>query len=206
MLNLEKNGIWGVFIAAIALLLSACNPLSPVKLKPVSEYTITNTQSVLIPKHSKTRLTLLISQMVASSGYQSPGMVYVEVPYKLKMYANHRWVAPPAEMLMVLLAQQLRATGYFHAVVTPPFSGVANYRLDTQLLALQQEFLQPVSSIRLVMRVSLVSSSSNRVVASRRFQVRVSAPKNNPYDGVLATNKAARILCQRIAKFVAHKR
>ncbi len=194
--------IRNILLLSLLPLLAACGILSPVKLPPVSTYTITNIKSVSVPHRSKTRLTLLVSLPVASSGYQSSSMVYVAIPYKLKSYANNRWVAPPAAMLMPLLAQHIRATGYFHAVVTPPFSGVANYRLDSQLLVLQQEFFRPTSVVRIVMQVLLVSTTSNRVMANRRFQVMVSAPANNPYSGVLATNKASSILCKRISRFV----
>ena len=191
-----------ILLLVMLLSLSACGLMDPIKLPPVSTYAITNMKSVSIPKRSKTRLTLLVSLPIASSGYQSSKMVYVDIPYKLKTFTNNRWAAPPAEMLMPLLAHQLRSTGYFHAVVTPPFSGVTNYRLDTQLLVLQQEFLRPTSIVRIVMQISLVNNSSNRVVVSRRFQVLVSAPANNPYSGVLATNKASKIITKRIVRFV----
>jgi len=192
----------GGLLIMITLLLTACGILDPVKLPTVSRYTIANIKPVSIPSRSKTRLTLLVSLPIASPGYQSSRMVYVDIPYKLKTYANNRWVASPAEMLMSLLARQLRSKGYFYAVVTPPFSGVGNYRLDTRLLVLQQEFLRPTSVVRLVMQASLVNNTTNRVLASKRFQVLVNAPENNPYSGVLATNKAANILSKRIARFV----
>ena len=188
-------------IILIAALLSACSLSSPVQLPRQSSYTISGPY-IPIPKYSKTKLTMLISMPVASSGYQSSNMMYIQMPYKLKSFADNRWVAPPAEMLLPLLAQRLRSYGYFKAVVTPPFAGITNYRLDTQLLILQQEFLRPTSLVRLVMQATIINNTTNRVVASRRFQVMVSAPANNPYSGVLATNKAADTLSKRISSFV----
>jgi len=196
--KITKVIIW----VGLASLLAGCGLSTPVKLARVSAYTIANTKSLATPRRSKTRLTLLVAQPVASAGYQSAKMVYVNVPYKLKAYADNVWIAPPADMLMPILSQQLRTKGYFHAVVTSPFSGVANYRLDTQLLVLRQEFFRPISVVRLVMQVSLINNANNRVTASRRFQVLVSAPENNAYSGVLATNKAAAILSRRVANFV----
>lgn len=189
------------FIAITTLLLSACGLSTPVKLPPESFYAISSSY-IPVPKHTKTSLTILVSQVVADSGYQSSNMLYVQQAYKLRKFANHRWIAPPAEMLLPLLAQRLRAYGYFKAVVVPPFSGVTNYHLDTRLIILQQEFLQPTSLVRLVMQATLVNNVTNRVVASRRFQAMVSAPENNPYSGVLATNKASQIIAKRISKFV----
>ncbi len=186
----------------LSLLLTACALTSPVKLPRVSAYTITNMKLASTPLRSKTHSTLLVSLPIASPGYQSSSMIYINVPYKLKSFANNRWIAPPAEMLAPLLAQELRSKGYFRAVVMPPFSGIANYRLSTRLLILRQEFFRPTSVVRIVMRASLVNNATNRVMASRRFQVIVSAPENNPYSGVLATNKAAGILSKRIGRFV----
>lgn len=190
-----------VFISFVALLLASCGLTSPVKLPAVSTYTISHS-FISIPNASKTGYTILMSMPVAASGYQSSDMIYVQKAYKLKSFANNRWASPPAEMLLPLMAQRLRSYGFFKAVVTPPFSGVTNYRLDTQLLVLQQEFLHPTSIVRMVMQATLVNNTTNRVVASRRFQVMVTAPDNNPYSGVLAANKASDIMSKRISTFV----
>ena len=193
-----------IILVGLVSLLAGCGLSTPVKLARVSTYTIASIKSPPTPRRSKTRLTLLIAQPVANAGYQSAKIVYVDVPYKLKTYANNEWIAPPADMLMPILAQQLRTKGYFHAVATSPFSGTANYRLNTQLLVLRQEFFRPISVVRLVMQVSLINNANNRIAASRRFQVLVSAPENNAYSGVLATNKAASILSRRVANFVVN--
>ncbi len=190
-----------IIIFLTALLLGACGITSPVKLSRQSSYTIIGPY-LAAPRYSKSLNTILISQPIANSGYQTSNMIYVDTVYKLKAFAHHRWVAPPTEMLLPLLAERLRSSGYFKAVLTPPFSGITNYRLDTRLLVLQQEFLRPISLVRLSIQVTLVSSMTHRVISSRRFQVLVSAPDNNPYSGVLATNKAADIISRRVSNFV----
>ena len=126
-------------------------------------------------------------------------------PYELNAYANSRWVAPPAEMLMPLFFQALQRTNYFYAVVSPPFAGVTQLRLDTQLLKLQQEFLLPTSQVRLIIQVALVNNVTNQIVGSKQFVVVIPAIENNAYGGVLATNKAAVIVSARIAEFVVQQ-
>lgn len=190
-----------IFLVILSVLLSACGLSRPVNLPSQTTYTISSPY-VATPKSSRTKTTLLVALPVASSGYQSSKMIYVDTPYKLKEYANNRWIAPPSDMILPLLAQRIRSAGYFKAVVTPPFSGITNYHLETKLITLQQEFLQPTSLVRLVMQATLVNSTTNRVIASRRFQVMVQAPQNNPYSGVLATNKAVNVIDKRIAAFV----
>ena len=82
----------------------------------------------------------------------------------------------------------------------PPFAGITNYRVDTQLL----KFMLPISRVRLAVQASLINNVNNRVIASRLFEVVIPAPANNPYSGVLAANKAAAIVSRRIAQFCIH--
>jgi cholesterol transport system auxiliary component len=187
-----------LLILLSSLFLAACGP---VATPPVSSYTLTNLQTAHAPAHTVTHSSLLVSNPVASPGYQTAAMIYMITPYELKAFANNRWVAPPAQMLLPLLVQAVRNTGYFSAVVSPPFAGITDYHLDTQLLKLQQEFLLPNSVVRLSVQASLISSHTSQVVASRLFEVVVVAQTNNPYGGVLAANQAAAIISNRIAKF-----
>lgn len=192
-----------VFILSmLAMLLTSCGLTTPVKLAEVSTYTITSLDTVAIPSKVATRSTLLVTSPIADPGYETNAMVYVDVPFKLKHFANNSWISPPADMLLPLLAQQIRRHGYFAAVVTTPFSGSTDYRLDTRLLVLQQEFLKPTSQVRLVIQASILNNLTNHVVASKRFSVTVIAAGNNPYSGVLATNQAAKTVTSKIATFV----
>ena len=86
--------------------------------------------------------------------------------------------------------------------MTSPFVGVTDYRLNVRLIALQQEFFNPISDIHLVLQATLIDNNTNRALATRRFQTLIQAPGNNPYSGVKATNTAAEILSEEIAKFV----
>jgi cholesterol transport system auxiliary component len=187
-------------IIACTVLLSGC--LSPIKTAPLSTYTITNWKQVPAPAHAVSRKTVVVMTPIASPGYRTADMIYVMIPFELRSFANNRWVAPPAELLLPLLENRIRRTGYFHAVVSAPFTGVANYQLNTRLLVLQQEFLQPQSAVRLKMQATIVSIATGRVIASRDFQAVVPADQNNPYGGVLAANKAAHGVMAQIARFV----
>lgn len=194
-----------VFRSIIVLTVFIVVGCSPVKMPNVAYYDITSTFKVKNVHRSKSRLTLLVGQPIATPGYRTPKMIYIEVPYKLRSFATNAWVAPPSQMIMPILAQALRNSNYFYAVVTPPFTGITNYRLRTELDMLQQEFLQPRSSVHLVMTAILINNASNRVVASHRFEVRVPAPENNPYSGVIATNAAVSKMAQQVSRFVVAK-
>lgn len=185
-----------------AVILSSCS-LSPMKVRPMSTYTITEwPMKAVVAQKTISNRTLLVTTPMAAPGYGSARMVYVMIPYQLKSFGNHRWVAPPAELLLPLLANHLRETGYFRAVVVSPFTGAANYQLNTRLLTLQQEFLQPQSKVRLTIETSLINVTTNQVMATHLFEITVPSTENTPYAGVLATNQAAHTISEEIAQFV----
>lgn len=193
-------------IVLLVALLSGCANFKPLPIPQESRYTFTTWPAqVTMPQHARTAKTLFINTPIAAPGYQSSDMIYVQVPYELKSFADHRWVASPATLLQPLIANRLRSMGYFKAIVTPPFSGDAQYQLKTQLLVLQQEFLQPTSKVRLLIEATLINSATGNVIADRVFSVTVAAPGNNPYSGVLAANQAAHQVINQIAQFVVAK-
>ncbi|OGT25164.1 MAG: hypothetical protein A3I77_08595 [Gammaproteobacteria bacterium RIFCSPLOWO2_02_FULL_42_14] len=194
-----------LFILLITFFVAGCSVVSPVKLAPESTYTITRWPVKQNNKvYQATQNTLLVTAPMAAPGYASSQMVYVMVPYQLKSYANHRWVAPPASLLLPLIAERIRQTNYFKAVVTAPFSGTADYQLNLQLLTLQQEFLQPVSQVRLRMSATLMRMNNGEVISNRIVEAVIPASRNNSYSGVLATNQAAEIVSDQIEQFVIH--
>ena len=191
-----------LIIFALTAFLSGCS-FSPVKVAPELSYTITQwPEESAVKKQSISNKTILITTPVAAPGYESPSMIYVMVPYQLRSYANHHWVSSPAQLLLPLLANHVRARGYFKGVVTSPFAGGTTYQLSTQLLVLQQEFLQPESVVRLTMQATLMDGVTGKMMASRVFEAVVPAKSNNPYGGVLATNKAANQVLMQIARWV----
>lgn len=186
----------------LCFLMVACGLTSPVKLPPVYTYTLS---SVLPTPQASTyhrSASLLVSMPVASAGYDSNHLIYEPLPFDLRAYADHQWAAPPAQMLMPLLAQAVRNQGYFKAVVTVPYSGMSQYHLETQLIALKQSFLKPVSAEIVTLQATLVNSQTHHVIASRQFTSTVRAPGNDPYSGVVAANQGIKQLTNFIARWV----
>lgn len=186
----------------LTALLTGC--FSPVVSTPVSHFTLSDNFQAKRTAHKQhsLRKSVLVLMPVAAPAYTSEKMIYQNVPYKLSSYANSEWAAPPSHLLLPILAGAVRATGDFYAVMTPPFSGHADYLLVTKLLTFQQEFFKPVSQERVVIDASIIKMSTNRVVASRVFKSIVNAPSNDPYGGVLAANIAVNKLARRISTFV----
>ncbi len=148
---------------------------------------------------------LVVMPPQAEPGFDTAGIVYTRTPLRLDYYNQSRWADTPARMLATLLVATLDKTRAFRAVVTLPSSVTADYQLDVVLLQLQQEFFHHPSEVRLALRVSLIRSATNRVMASRRFQDVEAAPSDDAYGGVQAANKALARLLGEIARFVVQQ-
>jgi len=93
-------------------------------------------------------------------------------------------------MLQPLLVQSLEGSGAFQAVVAGPSPVAADLRLETEVLALHQEFLSTPSVARVALRAQAVDPTSRRVVATETFEATEPADSADPYGGVVATNRA----------------
>ncbi len=185
----------------LAALLGSCGLSTPVKTPEVRTYTLNNITAIAA-RGSQTQKTLLVTLPVPNPGFATSQMIYEAVPYDLHAYATHQWAAPPAQMLLPVLAQLIRNQGYFKAVVTTPYSNMTNYRLDTHLIALQQEFLRPTSRVHLILQEALTNVDTGHIVGTKQFNVYVKSPGNNPYSGVIATNKAVQIVGKQISIWI----
>lgn len=187
-------------IIFLMLVLTGC----AVKMPVVSTYVLSTPTAITTSSPTKTNQVLLVSAMTADSAYKTDRMIYVYPPADLHEYTRHAWAAPPAQMLLPIIIARLEAKNYFRAVVTPPFYGKSDYRLDTRLVVLQQEFVQSTSQVRCIVQAVLINNTTSRVIASRRFQAIVGAG-NNPESGVAAANQAAQQISNQISQFtVSH--
>jgi len=187
-----------LIIILLGLALTAC---SPVKTTVSNLYKL-DAYSTKKFSPSYTHQSLLITMPEATAGYQFSTMLYVKKPFELASFANNAWVDQPAHMLLPLLAQSLQSSNYFYAISSSINSEHTDYRLDTQLIELQQNFLKKPSQIDLVVKVVLTHVSDSRAVASRVFSEHANCPTDTPYGGVVAANLATKRLTARISEFV----
>lgn len=146
--------------------------------------------------------TLFVADTTAVPGFDTDAMIYLQCPFQLKTFSCNRWVAPPNEMLTPMVAQSLRNSCYFKGVTVAPFAGQSNYRLETRLLKLQQEFFCCPSLVRMVVQATLIENCCREVIGQRVFEVVMVAPKANPYGGVLAANHATQDILNQLTDFV----
>lgn len=193
---MTKIGI--TLLLCMQFLLTAC---SPIKM-PVSNQYKLETYYAQKLSGKKTSSSILVSLPEAMAGYQTEQMLYVQRPYELSPFVHNAWISSPANMLYPLIIQSLQKTGYFYAVASGPYVDKADYRLDTQLIELQQNFLVKPSTMDLVAKVMLTHIADNRLVASRIITQRIPCPADTPYGGVTAANKASQAFTAALSTFV----
>lgn len=187
------------FLLSLLIVLAGC----AVKLPQMCIYLLTSSKAPFPAriKYQSTHDTLLVTPMAANPGYDKKKMVYMTDPAHLNYYTRHEWVAPPAKMLTPLIIDRIQDMGYFRAVVTPPYMGKTDYRLETRLIVLQQEFLGSASQVRCMVQANLINVKTKMIVSSQRFQAVVPAAGRDPQSGVVAANVAANRIAAEIAHF-----
>ena len=185
-----------LFILINLSLLSAC----AVKVQDKTIYTLSDT---LYQNHQDNykRETIVISMPTANVGYETKNMLYTKKPYEIKAFSKHQWAGPPAKMLHPLLIQHLSKTGYFQATATPPLTAFTHKVLKAHLLEFRQDFTSNPSCIRITIRADIVDKGKDKIIASELFTIDMPTTSNTPYAGVIASNKATRILLDQIARY-----
>lgn len=191
-----------IFVACMTLL-SACSPLQPVKSAGQNTYAI---EATFAPAAARSGdLTLLVSTPVARSGFESARMIYLKKAHEFDYFSQNQWVDSPARMLAPLLLQALESSGKYRAVIPLRSTASADLRLDTEIVRLQHEFLTKPSQVHLTLRAQLIDLRAHTVVATREFDLIEVAANDDPYGGVLATNRAVKLLLQQVADFCAEE-
>jgi cholesterol transport system auxiliary component len=188
-----------VKVALLAFTLAGCTVPGLARTEAPSLFTLEPTFDTT-PQRGEPAQVILVATPVARPGYDGARMVYVTKEYEIQFYAHHEWVAPPAQMLTPLLVEALERGGRFRAVQSPA-EVVPAFRLETEIVALQQEFALKPSRTRFALRADLVDVAQRRVVATQEFEAAEPAPSDGPYGGVVAANHAVSRILGELAKW-----
>lgn len=199
-LKLLRLSIWAI----APLWLVGCSSLLPKPTPQAAFYTIDVAPTPSAPAPSADAAnapTVLISPPRAAAGYDSRQMIYVRQNYRLQYFARSQWVDTPARMFAPLMVTHLAAAGGFQAVYTGASAAAADLRLDTEIIALKQDFLSAPSTVRFVLRAHLIDGMTRRVVAVRDIEATVASASEDPYGGVVAANSAVGIVLSQLSAF-----
>jgi cholesterol transport system auxiliary component len=145
---------------------------------------------------------LLVAEPRAEPGFDTALIAYTQSPFTLDYYTKSSWVDTPARMLMPLIINAMERSKIFTAVLSLPTPVEGNLRLETNLIRLQQEFLQKPSQVRLTLRAKLIDTATNQVLGTQLFEVTAVAPSEDAYGGVQAANVAVKRMLEEITDFV----
>ncbi len=187
--------LWILFGGA---LLIGC---SPVKITETNLYKL-NTYAIKKHHDDKSSRTILITTTNAASAYESKQMLYMKQSFAINSFAQNAWISPPADMIFPLIIQSVQRSGNFRAVVGPTTNESADYRLDSELIELQQNFLQKPSRIQLSIKADLTDVRDGKILASKLFRYSIPTPTENPYGGVIAANQATRLFTGDLITFI----
>lgn len=192
------------FLVVLALTLTGCSLLSPVNEPEANTYALTAEPMVANAEFNSGK-TLLVSMPRAGAGYTSAKMAYTQHAYQVEYFSKNTWIETPAHMLFPLIVQTLQRSHYYHAVVAAPFSGQADLRLDTAILKLEQDFTTSPNQLALVVRVRLINTLNQKVIAVKTFDLREPIQNQTPYSGVIAANRAVEKFLEELAIFCGHE-
>ncbi len=186
-----------LLIASLSLLAACSAVKSPVE----HQYQLTSFSSMRLAK-APNQSTLLVTPTEAVNGYQTEEMIYSTRQYALSNFTKNSWFSPPASMLYPLLIQSLQHSGYFYAVSSGAYISKTDYRLDSQLIEIKQNFIKKPSELDLKIKAVITRVADNQILSSHTFSQHVVCPHESPYGGVIAANQATQKLTRDIAHFV----
>jgi cholesterol transport system auxiliary component len=202
---MNSNGIGRMSCQALQalvpiLLLAACSTLSAPQGASPNIYML-EAGPTIPAAQVKRDLVLAVSVPRALPGFDTPQMAYVQKPYELNYFVSSRWADTPARMLEPLIAQAMRQTQSFRAVVQTPDAIPADVRLDVELVRLQQDFTTRPSRVRLTLRAQLIDVHDKRLLAVQQFDEYENATSEDAYGGITAANRLLRRVLVKLAGF-----
>lgn len=196
-------------ITMTALTLHACSALRPAAT-PATDFYLLDSTAVHASSPAPTTVpanrlgpTLMVNPPVAAAGFDSPRIIYMHKAHQLAYFAHSEWVDPPARMLGPLVVTAMAHTGAFGAVVLTPGAATGAWRLDTEIIRLQHEFMTQPSRVRFTLRATLVDDKSRKVLAWREFDGYATATSEDPAGGVVAANRVVQTVLSAMASFCA---
>lgn len=189
-----------VLLACIQLFITGCS----VKPLITNQYKLGSFSKRQIAQ-TPTSHSIFVNTPDAVAGYQGEEMLYTNKAYEVMPFVHNAWVDQPAEMLLPLIVQSLQRSGYFRVVASSPSSDLTEYRIDTQLIELQQSFITKPSTINFVVKVVLTHIEDSRVIASRIYSHQVPCPADTPYGGVIAANRATELFTAELTEFIIRR-
>ncbi len=190
-----------------ASLLGGCSPIPTQQTPAPSLFTLKpeladETSTATGDAAADAAAVIVVAPPEARAGFDGPRMAYVRRPFEIQYFARHQWAEPPARMLAPQIELALERTGRFRPVASG--RGVlAPLRIETEIVALQQEFDVSPSRLRFRLRAQLLDPIAGRVIATTELEEIEPSDSEDAYGGVVAANRAVARVLERLAVWCA---
>ena len=192
-MNTQSRYILVLLVAASVLLIAACSLPGPSKRPAMQTYLlqggpVSQPAEVMTPRPC---VSLRVGLPGSAPGINTARMAYTTEPNRLDYFAYHEWVATPARMISSMMESRLDTLGLFSAVILGSSDIKTDFRLDSEVQALQQDFAKGTSTVVLIIKVTLIDVANRSLLNSQTFSYREPAKGENAEAGVAAANRAA---------------
>jgi len=196
-----NNSFPNKLILASLFLLQACSVLQPVAVPSLILYRLELPKQVRKETLASPVVSIQLGHIHADSGLDSKQMLYVNKPYQINAFAQSQWQQTPALMLTPLVVSALEGSGQFQVVLSPTVPMSATYRLDLDIISLQQDFMVFPSQIHFGLRAYLSENKNSTLIALHEFDITVATSSEDAYGGVVASNIAVAQVLQQLTQF-----
>lgn len=186
-------------IAPVALtLLSACSILPSAD--PSDVYRLPSAQTA--STGAAVTWSLRLTKPLTSEFLDSPRIAVVPQGDLISSYANARWSDPAPVLLRNRLLDGFQGDGRVTLLSTDDSNLQADFELGGQLQAFQSEYRGRAVEVVIGLDARLVRSSDQRIIASRRFEVRQPLSASNVPAVVTGFGQAADTLNKQVVDWV----
>lgn len=186
-------------IAPVAFaLMSACSILP--KPDPSDVYRLASTQPV--SQGTPVSWSLRVTKPQTSEFLDSPRIAVVPNGDLISSYAHSRWSDPAPVLLRNRLLDGFQRDGRVTLLSTDETNLQADYELGGQLQAFQSEYHGTAVEVVIRLDARLVRGSDQRIIASRRFEVRQQVGDTKVPSVVAAFGQAGDQLNRQVVDWV----
>ncbi len=193
---------------ACLLLLAGCAHDSSRRIYP-RHYTLSAAAAPtarMHPRQTQGRATLQVARISAPVWLQGTDLLY-RLAYRhedrIASYGLADWVAPPAQLLQPMILGGLAGGAAWAVVVGPDSPARTDFGLSIRLDDFSQVFTGPQQSLGVLdATATFVDHRDDRVVAQKRFLLRIAAPSADAAGGAAALNRASRQFVARLRQWL----
>ena len=187
------------------MLMASCTSLLSNEVIHTTYYSLDRVYSKALTKpalnNNDNLPILIVNTPIAAPGFDTQRMMYTRAPYQLEYFAKNEWIDTPAKMLRPLMISTIEKTSAFNTVLAKQSVTASDIRLESELIKLVQNFNTTPSHVEFILRVSMIDSATNKVIALQEFNERVDAKSDNPMGGVIAANAAINLALNKLGNF-----